>query len=96
MVPVRPDAAAGDGVVHLLFLTARPEPDRVSALTSQDWGPDAVAVRGSDVAIRYAVSMHKSRLQHAAVLRRLGVDGTARNWRTVQALVALADESPAS
>jgi hypothetical protein len=33
--------------------------------------------------------MHRSRLQHARILNRLGVDGTARNWRTLQALVEL-------
>ncbi len=32
------------------------------------------------VVVRYADSLHGSRLQHSVVLRRLGVDGTARNW----------------
>lgn len=35
--------------------------------------------------------MHASRLQHATLLKRLGVAGTARNWRTLQ---ALADMTP--
>ncbi len=34
--------------------------------------------------------MHDSRLQHAALLKRLAVTGTARNWRTLLALVDLA------
>jgi len=40
--------------------------------------------------IRYAEVMHTSRLQYALVLRRLGVDGTTRNWRTLAAVAALA------
>ena len=39
--------------------------------------------------ISYADAMHTSRLQYAPVLRRMKVDGTARNWRTLQALVDL-------
>ncbi|SDR98388.1 DUF1697 domain-containing protein [Microlunatus soli] len=87
--PFRKEAAEHPATVHLLHLTARPDPDRLPALTGQDWEPDKIAIAEHDVAISYATSMHHSRLQHGAVLRRLGVDGTARNWRTVQALVDL-------
>jgi uncharacterized protein (DUF1697 family) len=61
----------------------------VTALIEESWGPDELAVGESAVAIKYATTMHRSRLQHSIVLRRLGVDGTVRNWRTVQALVDL-------
>jgi uncharacterized protein (DUF1697 family) len=66
--------------------------NRVADDSAQDWSPDELAVhdRGLDVVVTYATSMHASRLQHTAILRRLGVDGTARNWRTVQALTRLA------
>lgn len=86
--PFGDDAAAG-AVVHFVHLASRPAADRVTALVEQDWKPDDIAIDDVDVAIRYATSMHKSRLQHSRVLRRLGVDGTARNWRTLQALVDL-------
>jgi uncharacterized protein (DUF1697 family) len=87
--PFEKDALERPAAVHLLHLAARPSPDRVAALTQQSWGPDEMAVGEMDVVIRYATSMHQSRLQHSTVLRRLGVDGTARNWRTLRALVDL-------
>lgn len=86
--PFRNEALDG-GIVHFLHLAAKPDPDRVTALTRQNWSPDALAVNEADVAIRYATSMHKSRLQYSTIRRRLGVDGTARNWRTLQALITL-------
>ena len=87
--PFRAEALERPTAVHLLHLTEAADPDRVTALTEQRWEPDAIAVDGADAAIRYATTMHKSRLQHSTVLRRLGVDGTARNWRTFQALLEL-------
>ena len=76
--------------VQVLHLSAEPAPDAIRELTEQDWSPDRLAVRGREVTVAYAATMHRSRLQHALVLRRLGVDGTARNWRTLQAVADLA------
>ena len=90
--PFRDVAEGRPATVHFLHLATRPEPEQLERLTAQDWSPDELAVhdRGLDVVVTYATSMHASRLQHTAILRRLGVDGTARNWRTVQALTRLA------
>lgn len=85
-----PEAAAADPTkVHVVHLCAEPAPERVADLLRGDWGADEVAVRGAEVAVRYAETLHASRLTHALVTRRLGVDGTARNWRTLRALVDL-------
>lgn len=87
--PFPEDAAARPTAVHVVHLDGGPDPDRVAALISADWSPDGVVARGQEIVIRYAELMHTSRLQHATALKRLGVDGTARNWRTLQALVEL-------
>ncbi|MGE5830523.1 MAG: hypothetical protein ACM30G_19470 [Micromonosporaceae bacterium] len=84
-----PDDATRPTAVHVIHLAREPDPDDVAAMLKEDWSPDGVAVRDLEVVVCYAESMHRSRLQHAAVLKRLGVDGTARNWRTLQALVDL-------
>lgn len=76
--------------VHVLHLDADPDTDALAALLDADWGDDRVAARGREVVIAYGESMHDSRLQHAALLKRLTVTGTARNWRTLLALVDLA------
>ncbi len=87
--PFPDDAAARPTAVHVVHLAGEPDGDRVAALIAADWSPDGLAARGREIVIRYADVMHTSRLQYATVLKRLGVDGTARNWRTLQALVEL-------
>jgi uncharacterized protein (DUF1697 family) len=87
--PFPQDAAARPTGVHVLHLSAVPAAERVDAVFAEDWSPDGIAARGREVVVRYDETMHRSRLQHAAILRRLGVDGTARNWRTLQALVEM-------
>jgi uncharacterized protein (DUF1697 family) len=48
-----------------------------------------VAARGLEVVLAYGETMHDSRLQHGPLVKRLGATGTARNWRTLLALVDL-------
>jgi uncharacterized protein (DUF1697 family) len=84
--PFPEDAAERPTAVQVVHLDAEPDPARVSAVTAADWSPDRLAVRGVEVCICYAAATHTSRLQHAALLKRLGVGGTARNWRTVVAI----------
>ena len=75
--------------LHIVHLTAAPDSDAVRELLSTDWAPDLIKVNGSEVAICYSESMHASKLQYPKVFKQLRVDGTARNWRTVQALADL-------
>lgn len=88
--PFGEQAAERPTSVHVLHLDAEPDPEALAALLSTDWGGDRVAARGLEVVIAYGETMHDSRLQHAALLKRLAVTGTARNWRTLLALVDLA------
>ena len=90
--PFPADARDRPTAVHVVHLDGEPAADRVADLCGEDWSPDALAVLGREAVICYAEVMHTSRLQHALVLRRLGVDGTARNWRTLAAVAALAEE----
>ena len=89
--PFPDDAAARPTAVQVLHLAGEPDADRVAAVLAEDWSPDGIAARGCEVVVRYDEAMHRSRLQHALLLKRLAVDGTARNWRTLQALVELAN-----
>jgi len=86
-----PDMAASHPTrVFVSHLVSVPQPDRVAATLEFDVAPDRIAVRGPEVAISYATSLHESRIQGDWLARRLGVAGTARNWRTLSALVELA------
>jgi uncharacterized protein (DUF1697 family) len=51
---------------------------------------EEVVVVGRELYVSYtARGVHATKLTPAVLRRRLGQDGTARNWRTVQALVDL-------
>lgn len=84
-----PEAAAErPKLVQVVHLVAEPDPAAVEAVLAVDVAPDAVAVRGREVVVAYAATIRNSRADSA--LRKLKVDGTARNWRTLTALVDLA------
>lgn len=77
--PFPDDARTRPTAVHVVHLAAAPDPDRVAGVVTQDWAPDGLAVRGPELVVSYAETMRASRLQHAALLRRLAVDGTGRD-----------------
>lgn len=67
---------------HVGFLAAAPDPDRLAAANSDALLPDRFAVGPGVVYLAYADVSQNSPLSRL----RLGVDMTARNWRTVLAL----------
>ncbi len=76
-------------LVHVFFLADEPAEDRVEALQAEDFVSEACRVVGREIYVDYVASVHASRLTPAFFARRLGVEATARNWRTVQALAEL-------
>jgi uncharacterized protein (DUF1697 family) len=86
-----PDAVASrPHLVHVLHLAATPDPEQVRDLLAADVAPDRLAARGAEVVIAYATTSQRSPAE--GPLRRLGIVATARNWRTLKALVDLAAE----
>ncbi len=79
--------------LHVTFLAARPEPDRVASLLAQapEFAPDRFAVVGPDVYLHIPESYADSPLQNGVLEKRLGQVCTTRNWRTVIALAELAE-----
>ena len=78
--------------VQVVFLDGDPDADAVQALRATDFGPDGCEVIGREVYLSFATTSQGSRLN--AAVGRLGVDGTARNWRTVLALVEMSTQRP--
>lgn len=76
-----PERAADEKKLHAFFLTAEP----LAVPDFSRFVPDEVEVRGRVAYVWYANGAGQSRLQ----LTMPGVEGTARNWRTVLALAEL-------
>lgn len=83
-----PDAARERAkLVHVVHLTGVPAADKVEALLAADVGPASVAHRGAEVVVDWYDVSGGSAADKA--MKKLGVQGTARNWRTLTALVDL-------
>lgn len=72
---------------HVAFLSGQPEPSTVAAIDHQALLPERVVVGERVLYLDYAMGVGRSR---GLDRLRLGVDATARNWRTVRALLELA------
>jgi uncharacterized protein (DUF1697 family) len=88
-----PDAVADPKSLHLFFLSERPTGADVPALDRLRVGREAFALRDSVFYLHTPDGFGVSRLAKSAE-RHIRVDATARNWNTVQKLIALARESP--
>jgi uncharacterized protein (DUF1697 family) len=87
--PFPEDAASRPTGVQVIHLDAAPDPSVMAAVAGLEYSPDRLAVRGLEVCVCHAAASRASRLQHGPLLKRLGVGGTARNWRTLIAIEAL-------
>ncbi|MEO9329412.1 DUF1697 domain-containing protein [Gordonia aurantiaca] len=86
-----PFEVVDDRFSYIHFLVAEPDPSRVAAFEQQDFGADVHRVIGRDLHIRYHSGAGRSKLTASAIARGLGVQGTARNLRTVRSLLDLAE-----
>ena len=75
---------------HVAFLEREPDPKAVRALAELDVAPDEIVVTGSEAYLHYPNGVSGSKLTPALLERRLGVPGTASNWRTVTQLATMA------
>lgn len=79
-------AAERPKALHVWFLAATPSTEGVEALLAEPVAADACQVVEDQLYIDYVDGVHGSTLTPDFLRRRLGVDGTARNWRTVLAI----------
>jgi uncharacterized protein (DUF1697 family) len=85
-----PEAAAErPKMLHVTFLDADPDADGVETIHTGDLTRDVCRVDGRQLYVDYVNGVHGSKLTATYFSRRLRVDGTARNWRTVLALAEL-------
>ncbi len=76
-------------------LTGIPTKEAIEGAREVGTGDDRWEIIGADLHIRYGNGAGKADLDMNKVLKRLGVQGTARNLNTVQALIEMAAKDPA-
>ncbi len=79
--------------LQVSFLGSEPKPAVVEEIGSADHAPEQVAFSGREVYAWHPSGLQDSALAKLLTDKRLGVTATARNWNTVNKLLALADET---
>jgi len=85
-----PFTVVNPGYSYVTFLTAEPTADAVQAAQALPRGDDEWSVVGEQLHVRYLSGASKPGVNAEALLRTLGVAGTARNLRTVAELASRA------
>lgn len=83
-----PFAIVDPAFSYLMPLSGTPDPSTAADVPS---GDDEWSLIGTDLHVRFAHGASRAELDLTRLLRALGVVGTARNLRTVDALLALLD-----
>lgn len=78
--------------LHLFFLEANPRSPDLNALEALKTKTEAFALKGAVFYLHTPDGLGRSKLA-TRIERSLGVQGTARNWRTVTTLLGMLNES---
>ena len=76
---------------YVTFIESAPDSARVSPLREQSFEPDQFYAAGREVYVSCPGGYGRTKLSNTFLERRLAVQATTRNWRTVTALAELAD-----
>jgi uncharacterized protein (DUF1697 family) len=87
------DVAADPAKYLVTFLRARPSRALVDRLTSADVAPERVVAVGRELFSWHPGGVGRSELAKLLQPKRLGLAASARNWRVVEQLAALAAEA---
>ena len=88
--PFVEEAATVDARLYVSFLSAEAPKTAEASLKGLAVNPERLHVHGREVYLYCPNGYGKSKLSNTAVERKLGVIATTRNWKTVNALLALA------
>ena len=81
--------AAEPRLVHVFFLSGKPSAADIEAMNAVKASHEAFTLKGKHFYLHTPKGFGTSKLA-ATALKRLGDDSTARNWRTLTAVLALA------
>jgi len=70
-------------------LSEEPDPELAGALLEEDHSPEAVVIEGAEAYVWSPDGLKAMTLSYAYLERRLEVVATARNWNTINKIVAI-------
>lgn len=82
-----PEGTTEPKKLHVAFLSAAPDGERVAALDPTPFQPDELRLGDRAVYLWYPNGYGRTKLTNDVLERKLGVTATTRNWNTVLALL---------
>jgi uncharacterized protein (DUF1697 family) len=76
----------------VLFLDKKPSDDQIHKVIHVDYPPDKFSIIGNEIFIYCPNGFGKTKLYTNFFEMKMGVTGTARNWRTVNKLLEMAEK----
>ena len=70
------------------FLSQEPDPEMVRALLEEDHSPETIAIEGTEAYVWTPDGVKAMTLSYVYLEKRFGVTATARNWNTLEKIVA--------
>ena len=89
--PMTDEARRDPGHLLLVALKRAPSNQEVDALRAAIVGPEVVEADGKQAYIYYPAGVGQSKLTAKLIEKKLGTQGTGRNWNTVLKLAALVE-----
>ncbi|MDQ2742573.1 MAG: DUF1697 domain-containing protein [Chloroflexota bacterium] len=86
-----PSATASPTLLHISFLSAQPDAERLSEIDARQFAPEEFRVGDRVIYLWYPNGAQRTKLSNVFFERRLGLTATARNWNTVTKLAVLAN-----
>jgi uncharacterized protein (DUF1697 family) len=88
-----PEHVGDPAKLHVTFLSGKPDAKAVAGLDSEAFAPERFVITGSEIYLWLPNGAGRSKLATVPWQKRIGVAGTARNWRTVLAVLDLLDSA---
>ena len=70
------------------FLSEEPDPQMMRTLLKEDYSPEAIAIEGTEAYVWTPDGVKAMTLSYVYLEKRFGVAATARNWNTLEKIVA--------
>jgi uncharacterized protein (DUF1697 family) len=76
----------------VLFLAERPSPDQIAKVAKVDYPPDKFKIIGKEIFIYCPNGFGKTKLYTNFFENKMKVTGTARNWKTINTILEIAEK----
>ena len=78
--------------IAVLFLNEKPSNDQIMKVKDVDYPPDKFKIVGSEIYVYCPNGFGRTKLYTNFFEKKMGISGTARNWKTITTILNLAEK----